>query len=89
MSLAKEIDHIYDTLDELFSDGKFDEGEKFMCDNASDTRPIAVLLSLLTISLPVPTSYTGIHDVRADIAAVVRRKARDEAHATELLRGLI
>ena len=71
-SVAEEIDRIYDTLDELFSDGEFVEGEKFMRLNASDTRPLAVLLSLLTISSPVPVSYAGIHAIRADVAAIIR-----------------
>lgn len=89
MNITEEIDRIYDTLDELFSDGKFDEGERFMRANAIETRPTAVLLSLLTISSPVPESRTSIHAVRADIAAIVRRKARDAQHADDLLRGLI
>ena len=89
MTLEEQIDLVYDTLDDLFLAGKFDEAELVMRETADAEPPLGVLLSLLTISSCVPPEHTGIHCARTEIAATARRQASNEAHADAMLWGLM
>lgn len=88
-TLLEVLDVVYDALDDLFLASRFDEAEEFVRLAANDAAPMAVLLSLLTISLPWRNQTPGLVAVRALVVELVRAKAMSAAHANDILKGFL